>query len=172
MVPVISFVGRHNSGKTGVVVDVVRTLAAEGHRVGVIKHSSQHFDIDVPNKDSYRIASAGAKVMAVSSASRFALYRDVETEVTLDEMVAMTEKDVDIIITEGYKQAGYPKIEVARRGISTDLIMPYNLRAVITDFDVDEQIGVRVFDFSEIEEITQFIISEFLSNNGENGLNE
>lgn len=167
MIPVISFVGRHNSGKTGVLEKVVRVLSEDGFRVGVIKHSSERFDIDIPDKDSSRLAKAGAKAMAISSAGRFAFYGDVDQEMSLNELVALIGDKVHIIITEGYKREDRPKIEVARRGISTELINPPNLTALVTDFPVDQEVGVPVFEFHEIEGISQFIVDNFLRNHRE-----
>ena len=56
MVPVVSFIGRHNSGKTTILEKVVSYFCAQGYRIGVIKHSSHDFTIDVPDTDSYRLA--------------------------------------------------------------------------------------------------------------------
>jgi len=164
LIPVISFVGRHNSGKTSVLEKVVQVLSEGGFRVGIIKHSSEQFDIDVPEKDTFRLAKAGAKALTISSASRFAYYRDVEREMSLTELVALLGDELDIIITEGYKREDRPKIEVARREISTELIKPSNLTALVTDFPVDKEIGVPVFGFHEIEEISRFIVDNFLQN--------
>ncbi|NLB17857.1 MAG: molybdopterin-guanine dinucleotide biosynthesis protein B, partial [Syntrophomonadaceae bacterium] len=74
---------------------------------------------------------------------------------------------VHIIITEGYKREDRPKIEVARRGISTELINPPNLIALVTDFPVGQEVGVPVFEFHEIEGISQFIVDNFLRNHRE-----
>lgn len=48
-------VGRHNSGKTTLLVRVIAELVSRGFDIGSIKHHGHcDFDIDVPGKDSYR----------------------------------------------------------------------------------------------------------------------
>ena len=45
--PAISIVGRHNSGKTTLIVKLIEELVARGHDVGSVKHHSHKgFDID------------------------------------------------------------------------------------------------------------------------------
>ena len=75
MVPVISFIGRHNSGKTTVLQKVVSIFSGQGYRVGVIKHSSHDFTIDVPDTDSFRLAKPLPGRIAVSSAQKMAFYK-------------------------------------------------------------------------------------------------
>ncbi len=154
-------------GQDRILEKVVRVLSEDGFRVGIIKHSDKEFEIDVPGKDSYRMARSGAKALAVSSASRFVFYRNVEREIPLDHLVTMMQDEVDIIITEGYKREDRPKIEVARQGITTELIRPHNLVALVTDFTTEEALGVPVFGFEDIQGISQFIIDHYLRGQGE-----
>ena len=58
--PAVSFVRRHNSGKTTLIVKLIEELVARGHDVGSVKHHSHAgFTIDIPGKDSYRHRAAG-----------------------------------------------------------------------------------------------------------------
>ncbi|MEK7750140.1 MAG: molybdopterin-guanine dinucleotide biosynthesis protein MobB, partial [Planctomycetota bacterium] len=41
-VPVISIVGRSNSGKTTLIVKLVKELKSRGYKVATIKHSHHH----------------------------------------------------------------------------------------------------------------------------------
>ena len=66
--PAIAFVGRHNSGKTTLVERVIRELTARGRDIGSIKHHHRlGFEFDVPGKDSYRHAQAGAETGVLCS---------------------------------------------------------------------------------------------------------
>lgn len=163
MVPIISFIGRHNSGKTTVLQKVVRILSDQGYRVGVIKHSSHDFTIDVPGTDSFRLAEAGARAVAVSSARKMAFYKEVPEDRSLDELCGLMQDDVDIIFAEGFKREDRPKIEVARRGISSDLINPDNLVALVVDFPVSQP-QVPVFGFHETDILCRFILDNFMGN--------
>ena len=69
---VMGIVGWKNSGKTTLVVELVRVLTARGLRVATIKHAHHEFDIDQPGKDSYLHRAAGAADVIVSSGARWA----------------------------------------------------------------------------------------------------
>ncbi|MEO2032331.1 MAG: molybdopterin-guanine dinucleotide biosynthesis protein B, partial [Planctomycetaceae bacterium] len=59
----IHIVGRKNSGKTGLIVELVSFLTDLGYCVGTIKHTHHDHELDTPGKDSYRHCAAGAKVV-------------------------------------------------------------------------------------------------------------
>lgn len=139
----------------------MRQLTERGYRIAVLKHSSSDFEIDVPGKDTYRLAAAGASAVVITSPEKFALFQRNIQEPALDELCAMV-TNVDLIITEGYKKENKPKIEVARREIDAELMRPDNLIAAVTDFPVDEM-PIPVFPFTETAALTQFIIERFLS---------
>ena len=161
MVPVVSFVGYHNAGKTTILEKVVGYFYAQGYRVGVIKHSSHDFTIDVPGTDSYRLAKAGARAVVVSSPEKVALYKQVERDHSLQELLRLMPEEVDIIFAEGFKREQQPKIEVARQCISRELIQPDNMIAMVTDFPVSQS-DVPVFGFDEVESLCRFIIDMFV----------
>lgn len=163
MVPVISFIGLHNSGKTTVLQGVIRYFSDQGYRVGVIKHSSHDFTIDIPDTDSYRLAKAGARAVAISSSSKMAFYKEVQRDHPLEELCQLMQDDVDIIFVEGFKRESQPKIEVARECISRELINPENLVAMVTDFPI-AQVQVPVFGFDETESLCRYIQDKFLGN--------
>lgn len=160
MTPVISFVGKHNSGKTTVLEKVVAFLKDSGYRVGIIKHSSHDFEIDIPGKDSYRLEKAGASSIIISSSNKIAMVQKVEQEYTPHELLEIL-GDVDIIIIEGYKKEDFPKIEVARTGISEELLSVSNRIALVTDFDVDLE-GIDKFSFEQTIALSNFIINKFM----------
>ena len=68
--PVMGIIGWKNSGKTTLVVALVRELTARGFRVATVKHAHHAFDIDQPGKDSYLHREAGAQDVIVSSGAR------------------------------------------------------------------------------------------------------
>ena len=47
-IPIVSFVGKSNSGKTTLLEKVIRELKSKGYRVATIKHSHNELDIDQP----------------------------------------------------------------------------------------------------------------------------
>ena len=114
MIPVISFVGRHNSGKTTVLEKVIRGLKEKGYKVAVIKHHKGAFELDIQGKDTWRLAEAGSDVVVISSPQKTAIVKQAEEELSLDRIKEMVWDGMDIVISEGYKFDSKPKIEVFR----------------------------------------------------------
>lgn len=163
-VPVVSFVGKSNSGKTTLIEKVIRELCSRGYRVGSIKHDAHHFEIDLPGKDSFRHREAGARMVVISSPDKVATVRKLTAERTMDELAASFGDSVDIIVTEGFKRAGKPKIEVLRRERSETLICsPAELLAIASDMKFD--IDVPGFDINDHSGLTDLIERKFLKQN-------
>jgi molybdopterin-guanine dinucleotide biosynthesis protein MobB len=133
-VPVVSFVGKKKSGKTTVLLGVVRELVARGHRVAALKHDTHGFDIDLPGTDSYRLREAGAVVAGISSPDKYVWVNQTAEEAALGQLVARITEPVDLLITEGFKRQDAPKIEVSRRERSTGLVCAEDeLLAIVSD---------------------------------------
>lgn len=116
MIPIVSFIGRSNSGKTTLLEKVVRELKLKGYRVGVVKHTHHNFAIDHPGKDSWRLAQAGSDVVAVSSSNKVAFIERLDTELTLAQIRTFFEGKVDILLAEGYKKGNAAKVLVLATG--------------------------------------------------------
>ena len=120
-IPIVSFVSACSGvGKTTLLEKVVVILKQRGLRLAVIKHDAHRFEMDHPGKDTWRLAQAGADVVAISSPEKVALLEKVPSEKSLDEVAAMI-FGVDLILTEGFKQGGKPKIEVYRAELQKPL---------------------------------------------------
>lgn len=163
--PIVSIVGKSNSGKTTLIEKLIPRLVARGWRVGTIKHDAHSFDVDHPGKDTWRHREAGASVVALSSAARLFVTRTISAPPSLDEIVAGAfAGHVDLVVTEGYKRGGAVKIEVHRSARSDALICDPavdDLVAVVSDRAWD--VGVPVFDLDADDAIVDFIIARFLT---------
>lgn len=133
-IPIITVIGKPRSGKTTLLEKLIAELTRRGYRVGTIKHHSHPgFDIDLEGKDSWRHARAGSEHVVIASPDRIAAYRSLDRELSLDE-IASTMVDVDIILVEGYMQAGKPTIQVVRQETGLDLIgSPGQCIAIVAD---------------------------------------
>ncbi|HID86308.1 MAG TPA: molybdopterin-guanine dinucleotide biosynthesis protein B [Anaerolineae bacterium] len=151
MIPIISVVGKSGAGKTTFLERLIPELKGRGYRVAVVKHDVHGFEVDVPGKDSWRMAQAGSDAVVIAGPRKLALIRGLEREMTLGEIAALL-PDADIILTEGYKRGTAPKIEVSRRAVSQELLCTEEeLVALVTDqpfplevpqFDLDDAAGV------------------------------
>ncbi len=119
--PAVAFVGRHNSGKTTLIVKLIEELVARGVDVGSVKHHSHEgFEIDIPGKDSYRHRHAGASETVIAAPGQMARIKTVEGDVECAEIVSGMPGH-DIVIVEGYRKSGLPTIEIMREGNPADM---------------------------------------------------
>ncbi|MBI5287183.1 MAG: molybdopterin-guanine dinucleotide biosynthesis protein B [Deltaproteobacteria bacterium] len=162
MIPIVSIVGRSGSGKTTLLEKVVAELTRKGYKVGTVKHDVHGFDIDKEGKDSWRHKKAGAKTVVISSPTKLAMVRDVDAELALDRIRFNLLEDVDIIITEGYKKAMNPKIEVIRKSQATKPICSKNEQLIAIAADTEVDIDLPCFNINDAEGISNFIEELFL----------
>lgn len=163
-VPVVSVVGKGDSGKTTFLEKLIRELTARGVRVATVKHHVHDYDIDTPGKDSWRHARAGAVATMVSSPEKFALIREVRIEPTLPEIAQIAaQSGCDILLTEGYKREGVNRIEVSRVARSDELICaPGEMLALVTDNSALACDGVPRFDLDDAPGVASLVQARFL----------
>ena len=155
MVPLISIVGKSNSGKTTFIENFIPVLKARGFKVGVIKHAHQNFEIEKKKKDSWRHKKAGANMVMISSPGKIALIKDEETE-KLDNLIKYF-SDMDIILCEGYKRENKPKIEIFRKEAHKEPLCQNDksLFAFVTNSDI--KLDVPCFGLNEITKVADLI---------------
>jgi molybdopterin-guanine dinucleotide biosynthesis protein MobB len=161
----LSFVAKSGTGKTTLLEKVIAELKGRGWRVGAIKHDAHNFDIDHPGKDSHRLAAAGADTTLISSPEKLALIKRHAAAPPIRELIATYFGDVDIVLTEGFKQSDLPKIEVHRRERSATLLCrgeqnDPTLIAVASDEPL--KLDVPVFDINDFQGVASFIEERFL----------
>lgn len=161
-IPILTIIGKSGSGKTTLMEKLIQELTRRGRRVGTIKHHSHAgFDIDKPGKDSWRHAQAGSVHVVVAAPDKIASYRYLERELTLDEIAASIDH-VDIILTEGYRQAGKPTLEIIRAETGAELISPpEQLFAVASDISME--IDVPLIDLDDARAMVDLIEALFLT---------
>ena len=159
---IISIVGKSDSGKTTLLEGLIAELKRRGHRVAVIKHSGEDFEFDKTGKDSWRFARAGSEVAAISSPHKLAVIKQVEHDLSPQELSHFIAWDCDIVLTEGFKHSNYPKIEVHRKEQGKDLVStPQQLLAVVTDEPLE--VDVPQFSRNEVEKIADLIENTVLA---------
>lgn len=162
MPPVVSLIGKANSGKTTLLERLIPALIRRGVRVGTIKHHVHAFSMDQPGKDTWRHKYAGASVVALSSPSGVGIIRDTDHDLSIDELVSRYYGEVDLVLTEGYKVGPAPKIEVFR---STAHQQPLTNRddtwlAYVSDLPL-AGCGLPVFALDDAEGLAVFLMTTF-----------
>ena len=166
---VLAVSGLHNSGKTTLLEKLLPALRSRGLKVGVIKHDGHDFTPDVPGTDSYRLREAGAEGVAVYSGQRYLLTEAFR--LTEQDLLALFERHgYDLVLLEGFKDSGWPKIEVVRREIS-DTPVSFQPLAVVgdipdADFGLEETQALADWLVAQMptvlcHDITQIIPGEF-----------
>jgi molybdopterin-guanine dinucleotide biosynthesis protein B len=133
-------VGRDGSGKTRIIEGVAREMKARGHRVATVARSAEGPALESVTKDAERYASAGSDVIVVASPDAITCVRRVDEEASLDELIWTVGEEYDLILAEGFRESGFPKIEVHRAAVGGGLICRKDeLLAVASDtpFDID-----------------------------------
>ena len=163
-VPIISVVGKSSSGKTTFLENLIAELREQGYKVGTIKHDVHGFDIDKPGKDTWRHKQAGANLVLISSPEKLALIKDVNEDSELDELRENYVRDVDIILTEGYKSRDKPKIEVFRPAMHEDYLCNHENDNLITRVINEEKEGKNqeIFSSAEVERVIKLLEEKFL----------
>jgi molybdopterin-guanine dinucleotide biosynthesis protein B len=118
--------------------------------------------VDREGKDSWRHKKAGAHTVIISSSQKVALIREVEKDMTLEELRTKFIQDVDLILSEGYKKDVQPKIEVFRKEKHKELLCTKedNLVAIVSDKTF--QVGVPCFGLDDMKGLGDFIETAFL----------
>lgn len=161
MVPIVSIVGKSNSGKTTLLEGLIAELKRRGYRVASIKHSAYGFDLDRPGTDSWRLAHAGSDTVAIVTPQILALIKRVDKELSLEEVLSTIIGDFDIFLTEGFKKWNAPKIEVHRKKLGPELLCSLGeLIAIVSDEPLE--VTVPRYPPDNIQGLSDLIEQRFL----------
>jgi molybdopterin-guanine dinucleotide biosynthesis protein B len=182
-IPVLGFSAFSGTGKTTLLTKLIPLLKQSGIRVGLIKHSHHNFEIDKPGKDSYQLRKAGASPVMLVSSHRRAIISEFDpikqAKPKLDEQLkALDQSELDLILVEGFKSEHFPKIELHRPSLKNKLLFPNDpsIIAMATDAEIEITTDNTDLSKSKISKltlpplldinnpvlITQFILKQFL----------
>ncbi|WP_270562807.1 molybdopterin-guanine dinucleotide biosynthesis protein B [Clostridium beijerinckii] len=176
---VISIVAtKSGTGKTTLIEALIPILKEKNYNIGVLKHDAHKFEIDKEGKDSYRFVKAGADRMVISSKEKIAMIEKLKEEKDLEEILELF-IGMDLVIIEGYKNNGYPKIEVHRKEVDSKLLCENGsldrtkFLAVATDEKLN--LDIEQLDINDVNKIAEFIEDKIIFkvrkgeiNNGKN----
>ena len=158
--PILSFVGRSNSGKTTLIERVIPELTRAGYRVATVKHAGHGFELDTEGKDSWRHKQAGASTVVVVSNGSMAMFADVSKEMKVEEVRdRFLDNQTDLIIAEGWKSEGYPKIAVVREEFEEVNVSFDGLLAVVSIKPIE--VPVPCIDRNDIAALAKLIIQHY-----------
>ena len=158
LVPCVSIVGRSKSGKTTLIEKLIPELRRRGYRVGTLKHHAHpQFEMDYEGTDTWRHAQAGSAHVVLAAPDKLASIRQLDTDLEAAHIINTLMGDCDLVLTDGYRSAPLPKIEIVRAGRSTEpLCAPAELLAVASDLK-NGKFAVPVLPLDDIARIADFI---------------
>jgi molybdopterin-guanine dinucleotide biosynthesis protein B len=123
---VFGITGHSGMGKTTLLERLVPAIAARGLVVSLIKHSHKNIDIDRPGKDSYRLRESGCKEVLLLGNERWALMHELRgaAEPPLEYLLERMQR-CDLVLIEGFKDGGFPKLEVWRAEPGLPTLWPH-----------------------------------------------
>ena len=163
MPPVIAFIGKPDSGKTTLLEKLIPELRRRGYRIGTIKHHVHAFEMDKPGKDTWRHKQAGANTVALSSPTGLGIIRDVAEDLTIEELVGRYYGDIDLVIAEGYKRLGLPKIEVFRSALHEAPLPDRDDTWVAMVSDTDGVADLPCFGLEDVAGLADFLEERFIT---------
>lgn len=159
-VPIVCFIGKSNSGKTTFIERIIPELVRSGYKIATVKHAGHGFDLDTEGKDSWRHKQAGASSVVILSKGSMAMFADVSDEMKVEDVRArFLDDSYDLIIAEGWKHEGYPKIVIVREQVGEIPLSPEGLLAVVSDKPVS--VPVPVFDLDDVFGVAALIMKTF-----------
>lgn len=174
-IPILGFAAHSGTGKTTLLTKLIPLLQREGIRVGLIKHCHHNFEIDKPEKDSYRLRKSGASPVMLVSSRRRAVITEFNTVnvAKLDTHLNVFEQSgLDLILVEGFKYEHFPKIELHRPSLNQRLLYPDdpNIIALATDVKIMPTPRLKPpkhpapiwLDINQPAAIADFIVHHFL----------
>jgi molybdopterin-guanine dinucleotide biosynthesis adapter protein len=162
MIPIVSIVGKSNSGKTSLIEKLIVELTRRGWRVATIKHNRHGFEIDHEGKDSWRHKKAGAVTTVVASPGRIAVISDIEGDYELARIRDGYIRNADLILAEGYKKNPHPKIEIVRTELERERLCGPDDHLIAIAGDRPVSAEVPWFDWNDASGIADWLIRCFL----------
>jgi len=130
-IPVFTIAAYSGVGKTTYLEKLIPCLNEAGVKVAVIKHDCHGIVLDADGKDTDRLRKAGADTVVIASQTGLACFQTGEASVA-DCLSHI--KDVELILTEGFKKESFPKIALYRKDAGKPLAVETEACfAIVTD---------------------------------------
>ncbi len=120
---IVSIVGYKKSGKTTLVEKIIPILKSKGYKFGVLKYTGEGLPEELEGKDTAKFQAAGAEAVGLCGDDHFSLFKAGGHPVLpLDRLAAFFFPEADLVLTEGFKKQGFPKIALLSEGQEEKLL--------------------------------------------------
>lgn len=163
----LGFAARSGTGKTTLLQGLIPLLKSRGFRLGLIKHT--HHKIIFDNRGLTRkVFAQGVDVMARSTAISMAEWQQKNPKTALiDGINTYRHLPIDLLLVEGFKQVGFPKIELHRQTLNAPLLCHSDPHVVALATDnvgeISQKTNLPILDLNDISSIADWI-ENFIDN--------
>ena len=158
------------TGKTTIMEKLIPELTGLGLKVAALKGQIRHYHLDLPGKDTFRFARAGAAVAGMTTPDQYILIGTDREQGGTAAALRML-READLVLVEGYKKSANPKIEVVRDAVNKAPLLPEHVIAVASDV-ADLAAPVPVFSLDDPGGLAAFIHRRFFAGYGGTGAAE
>lgn len=123
---VLGFYGDSNSGKTNLIVDLIKQLKNLNIEVATIKISDKKMGIDKEGKDTWRHTMAGSSLTIFSSPieTDFILQKRLSTIEIIDYICKF--QKIEVVFIEGASDPKIPKIRIGQTEKRKNTLFTYD----------------------------------------------
>lgn len=173
---ILGFAARSGTGKTTLIKQLIPLLKKKGLRLGLIKHT--HHTVTFDNRGlTKKVFDTGCDVVAVSAELSLAEWHQKKAETALyDAIEHYRYLPIDLLLIEGFKSAGFPKLELHRQVLEQPLLATDDQQIIAIASDNHNQVLagtlLPVLDLNNVQAIATWIFDTLLKydeNKKENG---
>jgi molybdopterin-guanine dinucleotide biosynthesis protein B len=109
---VIGIYGKSDTGKTTLIIDIIKHLTSEGFNIASVKITNKKIGVDTKGKDTWKHEEAGAKLVILSSPKETDFM--IKKPKDISEIINLINQidTYDLIIIEGANDKYTPKIRI------------------------------------------------------------
>jgi molybdopterin-guanine dinucleotide biosynthesis protein MobB len=151
--------------KSELVRRLVVELTGRGLRVSTIKRVSDAVDLERAGSGTWKHRVAGAEEVMVASASRFALMREMPKDTQEPDVGDLLARmaPVDIVLLDGFRRSGYPKMEVVQTGQGGAVFAPDDPMVLAVTSEASVAAPVPRMPLSDISALGDFVMAHAMA---------
>ncbi len=154
---ILAISGCKNSGKTTLITKLIPKFVEINCKVATIKHDGHDFEGDEVGTDTYKHKKSGAYGSAIFSKNKFMIIKE-QKDTDEKELIDLF-PEADVILLEGFKYSNYPKLEIVRKGNSSESICnKENLIAVLSDLEEFDDY-CKIIDLNDLDLIFKEVLN-------------
>lgn len=151
--------------KSELVRRLVVELTGRGLRVSTIKRVSDAVDLERQGSGTWKHRVAGAEEVMIASASRFALMREMPKDIDEPDVGGLLARmaPVDIVLLDGFRRSGYPKMEVIQAGQDQAQFAAYDPMVLAVTSEAPISAPVPGLPLSDISSLGDFVMAHAMA---------